>query len=85
MNKKMQVDQIKVANRYAEVPYIPLTPEEIAQGKSGVVYMPYKTICTHVLISDVTGTRKYRQVSYWYLFKLWLYKMTKIKYIFKSL
>lgn len=42
----------------------------------GIVYMPYKPLVTHVLISDADGTRRIRQVSRWFLFKLWLQKLT---------
>lgn len=52
-----------------------LTPEEVRAGKQGYVLLPYKIITTHVIISDQKGTRRYRQVSRWYLFKLWLYRL----------
>jgi hypothetical protein len=47
-----------------------LTDEEFKAGKPGYVYMPYKLICTHTEITDANGTRRYRNVSRWFLFKL---------------
>ncbi len=52
-----------------------LTPEEFAAGKQGYVLLPYKIITTHTIISDQNGTRRYRQVSRWCLFKLWLHRL----------
>lgn len=42
---------------------------------SGYILAPYKTICTHV---EISGTKRIRQVSRWYLLKYWIYKNFKI-------
>lgn len=76
---------LDVSKMYAPVSDIPLTPEQIANGEAGIVYAPYIPICTHVIVSDKTGTHKYRQVSRYTLLKLWLYKKTKIKRLLKNL
>jgi hypothetical protein len=57
-----------------------LTPEEIKDGKPGYILVPWVTYTPYVTISDKNGTRRIRQVSYWTMFKMWLYSIKhKIK------
>ncbi len=46
----------------------------------GIVWMPYTTICTHVSVWDGKGLRRTRQVSRWFLFKLWMNRNFKTKF-----
>lgn len=46
----------------------------------GPIMVPYQFVTTHTSITDKNGTRRYRNVSRWMLFKLWLYSIkNKIK------
>jgi hypothetical protein len=46
----------------------------------GPIFLPYQFVTTHTSITDKNGTRRYRNVSRWMLFKLWLYSIKhKIK------
>ncbi len=43
---------------------------------AGLIWAPYVSVCTYNVISDKDGTRKIRQVSRWFLLKLWFKKLT---------
>lgn len=60
---------VEVKKVDSEVKY--LTAEEVKAGKSGYFLMPYLPLVTHVSING----KRIRQVSRWFLFKMWFRKM----------
>lgn len=60
---------------FGDQPIKILTKEEFAQNKPGYILAPYKTIETYLHVMDKDGIRKYRLVSRWVLFKLWIMKL----------
>jgi len=66
-----------------ETPELNLKMETI-QVESKIVHVPWVVITTHMYVCDKNGTRKFRLVSRWKLFKYWLYRITKIRALIKN-
>lgn len=45
-----------------------------SKNNPGLVWVPYIPVCTHTSITGPEGTKRIRNVSRWFLFKLWVIK-----------